>query len=121
MGYVQVRHAKLWFAGDKENWPLAAYELDELKEGFEDITKFHPTHEKIPFPTAQALHQFMDLPLRQLSEAIAQEKKGEFLSAFANVNTSCNACHQQCNFGFIHIQNPNTHPYSNQDYGYKPQ
>ena len=28
----QMRHAKLWYAGQSENWPLAEYELDELQE-----------------------------------------------------------------------------------------
>ena len=28
MGQIQMRHAKLWFAGKAKNWQLAAYELD---------------------------------------------------------------------------------------------
>ena len=28
MAGQQVRHAKLWFAGENENWRLAAYEVD---------------------------------------------------------------------------------------------
>ena len=40
---VQMRHAKLWFAGEKENWDLAAYELQELVEDFDDLEKYHPT------------------------------------------------------------------------------
>src|SRR5215212_9240397 len=120
MGYLQVRHAKLSFAGEKENWQLADYELDELQEGLEDITKFHPTHEKVLMATDKALRQFMDLPLRQLRDAIAKKNAAAFASAFENVTSSCNACHQQCNFGFIHIPKPDGHPYSNQDYAYKP-
>lgn len=30
MAATQMRHAKLWFAGQAGHWPLAAYELDEL-------------------------------------------------------------------------------------------
>ena len=121
MGYLQVRHAKLWFAGEKENWQLADYELNELQEGLDDIPKFHPTHEKVPMPTDKAIRQFMDQPLRQLRDAIAQKNVSAFASAFETVTASCNACHTQCNFGFIHIQKPNgASPYSNQDYGYKP-
>jgi hypothetical protein len=36
MTLTQMRHAKLWFAGQAANWPLAAYELDELHEGMQD-------------------------------------------------------------------------------------
>ncbi|HET9888614.1 MAG TPA: hypothetical protein VFR10_13990, partial [bacterium] len=38
----QAHHAKLWFAGEAENWPLASYELDELEEGFEMVVEYHP-------------------------------------------------------------------------------
>lgn len=41
MGLTQMRHAKLWFAGEAGNWPLSAYELDELKEGFDDAVTYH--------------------------------------------------------------------------------
>ena len=38
MGLQQMRHVKLWFAGQAKNWELASYELDELTEGFEDAS-----------------------------------------------------------------------------------
>jgi hypothetical protein len=37
MTLQQIRHAKLWFAGEARNWDLAGYELGELKAGFEDV------------------------------------------------------------------------------------
>src|SRR5262249_46301319 len=39
MALQQMRHSKLWFAGSAGNWPLAEYELDELKEGFGDVRR----------------------------------------------------------------------------------
>src|ERR1700691_1346991 len=39
MTLQQLRHIKLWFAGHAGNWPLADYEIGELNEGFEDVTK----------------------------------------------------------------------------------
>src|SRR5215471_18604761 len=35
MTFQQMRHVKLWLAGQAGNWPLASYELDELNEGFD--------------------------------------------------------------------------------------
>src|SRR6185312_1808063 len=35
MGGIQTHHAKLWYAGINDNWKLAQYEIDELKERFE--------------------------------------------------------------------------------------
>jgi hypothetical protein len=43
MSLQQMRHSKLWFAGNARNWDLAGYEVDELKEGFEDVAKLSPT------------------------------------------------------------------------------
>ena len=36
MGATQMRHSKLWFAGNASNWKLANYELSEIGEGLED-------------------------------------------------------------------------------------
>ena len=35
----QLRHIKLWFAGRAGNWPLAGYEIDKLKDGFDAVNK----------------------------------------------------------------------------------
>jgi hypothetical protein len=35
MNGIQMHHAKLWFAGTNQNWPLAAFEVNEIKEGLE--------------------------------------------------------------------------------------
>src|SRR5436305_14074433 len=48
MTLQQMRHLKLWLAGAARNWQLAAYELDELKEGFDDVAKYFPTKDGIP-------------------------------------------------------------------------
>ena len=47
MALQQMRHLKLWFAGSAADWELAAYELDELKEGFDDVLHRFPTHEGV--------------------------------------------------------------------------
>ena len=48
MNFTQIRHAKLWFAGQEQNWQLAQYEVDELQEGFDDVVRFHPSHKDSP-------------------------------------------------------------------------
>ena len=42
---TQLRHAKLWFAGKSHNWDLAAYEIDEIKEGLDrKSTRLNSSH-----------------------------------------------------------------------------
>src|SRR5271154_3015568 len=40
MSSVQVHHAKLWFAGQNENWKLADFEIKEIQESLEGIQKY---------------------------------------------------------------------------------
>src|ERR1700754_811777 len=40
MSGIQVHHAKLWFAGRSANWPLAGFEIGEIRESIDDIKKF---------------------------------------------------------------------------------
>ncbi len=40
MSGIQVHHAKLWFAGQNENWKLAEFELHEIDEGVDDIRNY---------------------------------------------------------------------------------
>src|SRR5882672_5230135 len=37
MSSLQIHHAKLWFAGENQNWQLAGFEIGEIKETLEDI------------------------------------------------------------------------------------
>src|SRR5262249_49361852 len=64
MALQQMRHAKLWLAGSAGNWPLAAYELDELREGFDDVVHFHPTHKDAPLPLDQLVPKIVGQPLQ---------------------------------------------------------
>ncbi len=116
MSATQMRHTKLWFAGKAGNWPLAAYELDELKEGFDDVVTFHPTHKDAPAPLAELLPQITGAPLKMLDEAIAARDNGKFVKAFDALTGACNACHQAAKFGFNVVTRPASNPYTNQNF-----
>ena len=114
MGLAQMRHTKLWFAAQAGNWKLAAYELDELKEGFADVVKFFPTHKQSPVPIDQAVETMMTEPLSELGKAIEKGDRKTFEKAYDTVTDGCNACHQAADFGFLVVQRPKANPYSNQ-------
>ena len=48
MNVILVEHNKLWFAGKARNWPLAAYELGEIKEVMSDVQEHVPTFKSLP-------------------------------------------------------------------------
>src|SRR5436309_1451846 len=78
MSLQQMRHAKLWFAGQAENWDLAAYEIDELSEGFDDIVKFHPTHKDSPVAPKDAIPRMMTEPIASLRAGVTRKDPGAF-------------------------------------------
>jgi hypothetical protein len=114
MTLQQMRHLKLWFAGQAVNWPLADYELDELKEGFEDIVKYHPTHDEVPTGTMAAA--VVEKEVADLNKAIQAKDRKQFVAAFDRVTASCNACHQASKKPFIVVQRPIANPYANQSF-----
>ena len=116
MSLNQIRHAKLYFAGEAQNWELADYELDELVEGFEDVENFHPTHKSLPKPTTEMIPMYMNEPLEQMRKAIKDKDKANFGKAFQLMTNGCNGCHVAANFGFNVVKQPTTPPYSNQDF-----
>jgi hypothetical protein len=109
-----MRHLKLWFAGEAENWDLAAYETDELVEGFEDIVRFHPTHKMSPVPLRQIVPQFTDEPVRALRSAIEHRDQAAFTAAYDSLTQACNGCHQATEFSFNVVERPSSNPYANQ-------
>lgn len=40
MGNIQIYHSKLWFGCENQNWKLADFEMNEIKENLEGIQKY---------------------------------------------------------------------------------
>ena len=114
MTLQQMRHLKLWFAGQAGNWPLAGYELDELKEGFEGVVKYFPTKDDVP--TGTMATAVIDKEVVELSKAIEAKDKKQFAATFDKLTASCNACHQASKHAFIVIRRPAGNPYANQSF-----
>ncbi len=114
MSLQQMRHTKLWLAGQAGNWELAGYELDELGEGFDDIVKLHPTHRDSPVAPKDAIPRMVTGPLDELKKAVDKRDQAAFVAAYDALTAACNGCHQATNFAFNRVQRPNGNPYPNQ-------
>src|SRR5438477_7085684 len=114
MTLQQMRHTKLWLAGQAGNWDLAAYEIKELGEGFDDIVKYHPTHEGSPVAPKDAIPRMVTAPVADLRAVIEGKRAQAFEPAFDALTKACNDCHEATNFGFNVVQRPATNPYPNQ-------
>jgi hypothetical protein len=114
MSLQQMRHTKLWLAGQAGNWKLAAYEVDELGEGFDDVVALHPTHKDSPVAPKDAIPRMVTMPLDDLRNAVQKQDATAFAAAYDSLTLACNNCHEATNFGFNHVQRPATNPYPNQ-------
>jgi hypothetical protein len=108
MSNIQVHHAKLWFAGNNENWKLAEFEINEIKETIEDIQKFQSEREETKtLPIINA-------PLDSVQFAIENKNLYKFKGSFTSLTNTCNFCHQAVKFEFNKIKIPDSPPFSNQ-------
>lgn len=103
----QMRHIKLWLAGHAGNWPLADYELDGLKEGFDEVGR-------------QVGDDFVKsavgAPLQDLGKAIDAKNEAAFSAAYDKLSAGCNFCHRTLDHGFIAIQRPIGSPFTDQSF-----
>jgi len=114
MTATQLRHAKLWFAGKQNNWDLAAYEIDEIKEGLEDAARLHPTFDGVP--VAEMIKTIIDPRIEELEKAVRAKSSAKFSVAFDELTSGCNSCHAGANKRFIRIQRPTESPLTNQNF-----
>jgi hypothetical protein len=114
MTATQLRHAKLWFAGKQNNWDLAAYEIDEIKEGLEDAARLHPTFDGVP--VAEMIKTIIDPRIEGLEKAVRGKSRAKFSVAFDELTSGCNSCHAGANKPFIRIQRPTESPLTNQNF-----
>jgi hypothetical protein len=107
MAQQQMRHIKLWFAGTAGNWPLADYEIDGLKEGFDDVATL------LGDDVAQ---QHLGDAMAELEKSVEAKSRDNFVVAFDKLSAGCNACHATLDHAFIVIQRPALLPYSDQNF-----
>jgi hypothetical protein len=111
---TQVRHAKLWLAGDVRNWDLADYQIDELKEGLEDVVKHFPVYKEMP--VGQMIETMIMTPIAEVEKAIKARDRAKFESTFDKLTDACNTCHQAANRAFIVVQRPTASTFPNQSF-----
>jgi hypothetical protein len=100
---TQLRHFKLWYAGQVKNWELANYELAQIRASFEDATRLSPNIPVAPMTT-------ITQPADEVRSAIEAKDSAKFAKAFDKLTLACNSCHQAAGVAFIAIREPRTSP-----------
>jgi len=107
MSTAQLRHMKLWFAGEAPNWELAAFELGQLKASLVEAASLYPG---IPVSNVTT----MAASVQSLAEAIAAKDSHNFATAYGDLTVGCNTCHQSLGREFIVMRVPTASPFSDQ-------
>jgi hypothetical protein len=110
MSSVQVHHAKLWFAGQNENWKLADFEIHEMMEAIDNIQRLEterPESKKV---------LLLNPTIDSVRNAIEQKNPILFKKSYVLLTNTCNDCHRAVNFEFNVVKIPETPPFSNQDF-----
>lgn len=110
MNTIQLHHSKLWFAADARNWALAQYELDEMKETFEDLRQYVTDR-----PEVQSI-QMIQPALDGIERSVASKDQDQFKSAYILLTNTCNTCHKATKHDYNIIKVPSQPPVTNQQF-----
>jgi len=111
---IQPRHAKLGLAGAAGNWPLAAYALVEIRQGFAGIVKAQPKFRG--YPVADLADAALKEPLAAVDDAIKAQDQKKFAAAYEHLTLGCNACHASLDHPFVVIKVPDASAFPSQDF-----
>jgi hypothetical protein len=112
--FVQPRHIKLGLAGSEQNWPYAAYELDQPRETFADLAEILPKYRDLSIP--DMITSTVKEPLAALDRAIQAKDGNQFTAAYDQLTASRNVCHQSYDRAVIVIQAPTVSASPDQDF-----
>ena len=100
---TQLSHFKLWYAGAVQNWPLANYELGQIRATIEQAERLYPNSRKSDM-------KMMTPPTDEVENAIKAKDSAKFSAAYSKLTAACNACHNATGFGFIKMRDPRMSP-----------
>ena len=99
----------LWFAGNKQNWPLADYYLRKTRSYLALAVQIKPVR-KTSAGAEVNLKGILDAVdhgmLAQADKAIKNKDVAGFKTAYRQAVEGCNACHSACERSYIRLQVP---------------
>ena len=109
MADVGYHFANLWFAADKQNWPLANYYLDETRSHLRWAVRLHPVRQtKTGEVDLKGILDAVDNSfLTGIGAAITNKDSTKFNIAYRQTIEGCYACHKACEKPFLRPQVPN--------------
>jgi hypothetical protein len=120
---VAYHFANLWFAADKQNWPLADYYLRQTRAYLKLAVQAHPVR-TLSDGTAVDLSAILDAvdksSLAEVGKAIADKNTATFQAAYRQTLGSCYTCHAASEKPYLRLQIPTSPSASNINFDPNP-
>jgi len=111
---VSYHFANLWFAGQKENWPLADFYWSETRSHLRWAVRIIPVRkdaEGHEIRLTEILDPIEKSSLEEIHKTIAAKDREKFGNAYKQMLESCYACHLAAGKPYLRLQVPE-HPES---------
>jgi hypothetical protein len=95
---VGYRYAELHWAGQDQNWPYAAYQIEKIRTAVALGLQRRPRRAR----SAAVLES----ALTPLAAAVRAHDQSAFTARFAQLTATCNACHRAEAVPFMHVVTP---------------
>jgi len=106
---LELRHDRLWWAGEAGNWNLAYYMAGEMGEAIRDIVETNGDAAELqPQKLSEVMPAMLDAPLKNLMDAIGTHDKTKFARAYDDLSAACTGCHRVAGNPMLVIQRPKT-------------
>ncbi|HEX5219190.1 MAG TPA: hypothetical protein VFZ59_06455 [Verrucomicrobiae bacterium] len=113
MADVGYHFANLWFAGDKENWPLAKFYFDETRSHLRWAVRVIPMRKDLAGENVdlKAILDAVDSGiLSQVQKTIEARDHDKFVTAYKQTLEACYACHKASSKPYLRPQIPQSPP-----------
>jgi hypothetical protein len=100
---VGFHFQNLWFAGEKKNWPLAEFYLNETRSHIRWTVRIRPVRRGVNGPVNLVpLFDAMDKgPLTKLRQTINGKDSAQFVAAYKETAEACYLCHKASDKPFL--------------------
>jgi hypothetical protein len=101
MDAIGRRFERLGRAGVARRWEFARYEVEELRESFEEIERMPPPEELEHLDMTTLIEPLVGSAFRDVDSAIVRQDAAAFRAAFQAASAHCNECHDVARHPYI--------------------
>ena len=106
---LELRHDRLWWAGEAGNWNLAYYMAGEMGEAVQGIVETSGDAAELqPRKLSEVMPAMLNAPLKNLMDAIGTHDKAKFAKAYDDLSAACTGCHGVAGNPMLVIGRPKT-------------